>query len=251
MYNAPIRGEFVTPKYFLSSRAIPADVYQSRQHVRESTVQSTVQPQEEDNGNMPTPKSWLPRAREILSVLRSMEADSLDRAQIEVLFELQRRQAVNLMGEIAPAEHGKKLIVDRKALISYVANVERTEEAVTVRRREVRRDLDRELAERRAVRQMVEAEGRRVVEFPVTDEILRSTVKDLPPGAMIERGRITLDFNPNHLSEACQLLYRLAMALLNDFPGFECTQRPDRPSAEQLLESLEADRLSGVLAIQH
>jgi len=71
------------------------------------------------------PRTWLPRAEEIIDVLRRMKSKQLDRAAIEELFQLQRRAAIELMTQAgAPkAKRGSASLIDRTSLLSWVETI--------------------------------------------------------------------------------------------------------------------------------
>src|ERR1700737_5188980 len=78
---------------------------------------------------MAMPRTWLPRAEEILDVLRRMKSKQLDRAAIEELFELQRRAAIELMTQAgAPkVKRGSAFLIDRTSLLSWTERVFKNE----------------------------------------------------------------------------------------------------------------------------
>ena len=175
---------------------------------------------------MAMPRSWLPRAEEIIDVLRRMKSKQLDRAAIEELFQLQRRAAIDLMTQAgAPkAKRGAASLIDRTSLLSWVEKIFKEESWLLQRRKSAAEELSRSMAEVQAIREAMAKEGRRPVAFPIVDKYLRATCASLPHAIRIEHGRITIevaDDAPEEMRQtACQLLYEFAMALNNDADHF-------------------------------
>lgn len=167
------------------------------------------------------PRTWLPRAGDILDVLRRMTSKHLDRAAVEELFRLQRRAAIDLMNQVGVTgnrTHGFQ--VARTSLLSWVEKTFQDESWQLQRRKEAAEELSRSMREVQAVREAMAREGRQPLTFPIVDEFLRATCASLPCSIQIEHGRITIEVDhgsPEDMRQiACQLLYQLAMALNND-----------------------------------
>lgn len=172
---------------------------------------------------MPTPRTWLARSQEILAILRSSDADELDRAAIEKLFEIQRRAALNLMDQVG-AIKGLRHSVSRTSLLSWVERILTTEGQEFERRQRVNQQIAAEMAERHAHKQALTDAGRPPVSFTLPQELLSSSITSLPREIEISAGRIIVSFDQDHPEEACQLLYALGLALSNDFESFLATQ---------------------------
>jgi hypothetical protein len=175
---------------------------------------------------MAMPRTWLPRAEEILDVLRRMKSKQLDRAAIEELFLLQRRAANELMTQAgAPkARRGEGVLVDRTSLLAWTERIFKDESWQLERRKETSTELSRSMAEVQALREAMAKEGKHPVSFPLDEKYLRATCTSLPHSIRIEHGRITIEVaegTPDEMQQlACQLLYELAMALNNDPDSF-------------------------------
>src|SRR5260370_18606803 len=93
--------------------------------------------------------SWLPRAEEIIDVLRRMKSKQLDRAAIEELFQLQRRAAIDLMTQAgAPkAKRGSASLIDRTSLLSWVQAIFKDESWKLQRQHETSEELSWSRAE--------------------------------------------------------------------------------------------------------
>jgi hypothetical protein len=187
---------------------------------------------------MAMPRTWLPRAEEILDVLRRMKSKQLDRAAIEELFQLQRRAAIELMTQAgATGKRGSAFLVDRTSLLSWTERVFKDESWQLQRHQETSAELSRSMAEVRALREKMAREGRQPLGFPIDEESFRTNCNSLPPAIRIEHGRITIEISdapPDEmLTTTCQLLYELAMALNNDPDSFR-----DRLTAGELAPEL-------------
>jgi hypothetical protein len=182
---------------------------------------------------MAMPRTWLPRAEEILDVLRRMKSKQLDRAAIEELFQLQRRAAIELMTQAgAPkVKRGSAFLIDRSSLLSWAERVFKDESWQLQRQQETSEELSRSMAEVRALRNAMAKEGKPPIAFPIIESYLRANCASLPPAIRIEHGQVTIhvtnDTPDEMLKASCQLLYELAMALNNDGDGFR-----DRISAD-------------------
>ena len=175
---------------------------------------------------MAKPRSWLPRAEEIIEVLQRMKSKQLDRDAIEELFELQRRAAIDLMTQAgaSKAKPGTALTIDRTSLLSWVERIFKDESWQLQRQQETSEELSRSMAEVRELRLAMAKEGRPLIKFPIVEAYLRAKCASLPDSIRIEHGRITIEVaegTPEDMLQlACQLLYKLAMALNNDADSF-------------------------------
>jgi hypothetical protein len=182
---------------------------------------------------MAKPRTWLPRAEEILDVLRRMKSKQLDRDAMEELFELQRRAAIDLMTQAgaSKAKPGTALTIDRTSLLSWVERIFKDESWQLQRQQETSEELSRSMAEVRELRLVLAKEGRPSIKFPIVEACLRANCASLPLAIRIDHGTVTLhvkDDTPEQmLIAACQLLFELSMALNNDPDGFR-----DRISAD-------------------
>jgi hypothetical protein len=196
---------------------------------------------------MAMPRTWLPRAEEILDVLRRMKSKQLDRAAIEELFLLQRRAANELMTQAGAtkAKRGEAVLIDRTSLLAWTERTFKDESWQLERRKETSTELSRSVAEVQALREAMAKEGKQPVSFPLVEKYLRATCTSLPHAIRIEHGRITIEVAEGPSDEmqqlACQLLYELAMALNNDPDSFRdlIGANHDSPSSiRSLLQSL-------------
>jgi hypothetical protein len=185
---------------------------------------------------MAMPRTWLPRAEEIIDVLRRMKSKQLDRAAIEELFQLQRRAAIELMTQAgAPkAKRGSASLIDRTSLLSWTETIFKDESWQLQRQQETNEELSRSVLEIQAVRAALHQEGRTLIRFPLVEEVLSANCGSLPPGITIAPGCITIQATgEDAATTACQLLYHLATAMANDIEGFAA--RLSTPESARLL----------------
>ncbi len=155
-----------------------------------------------------------------------MRSQTLDRAAIQELFELQRRAAITLLtGAGAEPSPGLSLEIGRRELIAWVEQITERESGQLERRRNRTEELSRSISEVQAIREALAKEDRRQVHFPLIKEVLSASCASLPSSIKLEPGRITIDIRPDEpqlmAETACQLLYALGAALASDFASFE------------------------------
>ncbi|HTF71242.1 MAG TPA: hypothetical protein VK638_52105 [Edaphobacter sp.] len=193
---------------------------------------------------MATPRIWISRSEEILSVLRAMQFPSFDRPAIEELFQLQRRAAITLMSQVGvTSTPGIPSFVDRSQLISWVERIVNLEGAAVERSRALNEEVSRSMREIQAVRAALQNQGRAPVRFPLVDQVLQSSVTSLPSSIHIRPGHIMIDVSTenqgNMVESACQQLFSLAMAIANDEPTFQRILAPARPLLNLVEELVE------------
>ena len=161
---------------------------------------------------MPAKAEWLLRVPEIAVELDQLTLPVLDRAAVEKLFRLKRRQAIELMHRLGGYQAGRTFLVDRLKLLARLRAIETGEdfEFETRRRQRLSENLDEMRRERRAL----------AVRFPITREALSRKVRDLPTGILLRPGRLEVDFAGTE--DLLSKLFELAQAASNDFDGFEC-----------------------------
>jgi hypothetical protein len=149
---------------------------------------------------------------EICQELESVPRPFIDRSTLEVLLQVGRRRAQQIL---APCVSDK---VGANGLAECEAVVKRLREIATGQ------DDQFELERRRKVADIIENLRREriespqvVVEAPV--RVLSQQLRNLPAGVSIAPGRITVEFTEPR--EALEKLLALAMALGNDYEAFE------------------------------
>jgi hypothetical protein len=166
-------------------------------------------------------RTWLPRAEEIIEVLRKMRSKELDRAAVEELFQLQRRAALTLMEQVgASPTRGKAWTLPRASLLSWVERVYKEDAWQLERRADLAADLSQSMAEVQAIREALRQAGRPPVRFTVVQEVLSASCATVSPNVSITPGRIVIQTDRHDAAvQACELLYELGLAIANDFDG--------------------------------
>lgn len=153
---------------------------------------------------MPDKPTYIERLPAILAEARSPKPiPFFRRGDIEALFGLRRRQAINLMHRIGAIRVSREIAVGQQELVTWLERVAQSP------------DVAREAARRaRVVDRIVElrwetaARARKIV---LPD---RAPVADLPEGVCLEPGRLTIAFDDEqHL---LQRLFMLARLLASD-----------------------------------
>ncbi len=158
---------------------------------------------------MPAQPRWLLHLPEIIENLCALEAPVVDRAAVETLFGLRRRQAINLMHSFGGYEIGKTALIERCVLITRLREIAAGERFRFEQRRRER--LARRLDELRRYRQAAAVTIR--AEPPAAPD------PGLPPGVRLEAGRLIIDFGS--VEDLLAKLYGIAQAAAQDFTHFE------------------------------
>lgn len=165
---------------------------------------------------MPAKPVWYRKLPDILEELRRLPRPFVDRATVEFLLGVRRRRAQQIMAPCVVERVGTNGLADRDALIARLERIASGEEAFYEerRRRKVARIID-ELRRERVERPQL------IVEAPTA--VVNQELANLPQGVHLEPGRITVSFEEPQ--EALEKLLALAMAVSNDFDGFERSVR--------------------------
>jgi len=166
---------------------------------------------------VPAKPRWYSRIEYVISELRSLPRPFVDRATVEFLFGIGRRRAQQIMAPCITDRVGTNGLADRELLIARLRQLADGDEGhyERERRKRVAATLVRFQRERRERPQVL-------VEAPLA--ITAQQLKDLPDGVRLEPGHISVEFDDPH--QALEKLLALAMAIGNDFDGFEHQTRP-------------------------
>ena len=169
---------------------------------------------------MPDRPSWIDRVPEILNLLEAPDcAPFLDRAAIETLFHLRRRQAIELMHRVQGYRLAKAFVVDRGALIRYLRKRVRRSQQEKERKQSVLETLG--VARQDFVQS---ARSLRIPSIPLTKDVYERQVAGLPAGIGLAPGRLTITFTAPE--ELLQKLFELGQALANDYETFAAAVAP-------------------------
>ena len=155
--------------------------------------------------------SWWLHIPEIRSMLAEIDLPVVDRAGVERLFGLRRRQAIELMNRFGGYQAGRTLLIGRDQLIAQLDAIVAGE---GFQQEEARRQ--RLAATVENVRRTRESEA---VRIPVSPAIFATRMTSLGEGVHLLPGKLEIDFaSPEDL---LRKLFALSQAVANDYAGFE------------------------------
>ena len=160
---------------------------------------------------MPAKPRWWRHIAEIRRMLEDARLPVIDRASVERLFGLERRQAIELMHRFGGYQAGRTFLIGREQLIEELDAISATGEyQVEAARRE------RLVASVDAARRTRQTEA---VRIPVAREVFDCRINCLGPGVQLRAGQLTIEFaGPEDL---LRKLFGLAQAVANDYTAFE------------------------------
>jgi hypothetical protein len=161
---------------------------------------------------MPAKPRWIIRIPDVIRQLEALPRPFVDRATLELLLQVGRRRAQQILAPCVTDRVGTNGLADRDAVVARLRRLAEAPEAEwEIRRRQkvagVIAGLQRERRERPQL----------LVEAPT--QVVNQELTSLPAGVRLQPGRITVDFQEPH--EALEKLLALAMAVRNDFEAFE------------------------------
>jgi hypothetical protein len=161
---------------------------------------------------VPDHPSWLERVPELLIKLQAETAPPLlDRAAIETLFGLRRRQAIALLHRFPGYQLGRTFVVPRESVIEFLARqptCERLEQAEAQKQR-----VAEFLGEARQALTLPR------ISLPLPTKLSEITFAGLPPGIELTPGRLSIQFES--ATGLLEKLFALAQAFANDFESLE------------------------------
>jgi len=168
---------------------------------------------------MPAKATWLLRVPEILAAVADSSVPFFDRAAVEQLFQLRRRQAVNLMRKFGGYQVGKAFLIPRQELVRQLELIALGAEFQWEDRRKQRVEELLEDARRAA--------KARQVEIAVPASARGGRLDGLPSTVHLSPGQLSVHFqSPEDL---LRQLFELSKAIGSDYEGFLAGVRP--PSA--------------------
>jgi hypothetical protein len=161
---------------------------------------------------MPARPSYFHRLNEGLEIFRGLERELIDRRTLQEALGVSKTVAWRILRQSGATDGpGNTLVCRRGELIAALERLQKTSRFEwEIRRRQ-------KFAEALAIRQ-----PKLLVEAPV--EVLAQEFENLPAGVRLAPGSITIAFAEPR--EALEKLLALAMAISNDFAGFERQVRP-------------------------
>jgi hypothetical protein len=165
---------------------------------------------------MPAKAAWLLKIPEIIRMLEAFNVPVVDRAIIERLFGLRRRQAIELLHRFGGFESGKTFLVDRHVLIENLRRLAAGEEFEREIRRRDRLD--------HAVDEMRRYQAAARVIIPVPPDVFSRKMADLPAGVALTPGQLQVAFAGTE--DLLAKLFELAQAASNDYDRFCAVAEP-------------------------
>ena len=166
---------------------------------------------------MPARPAWYGKINHVITQLQALSRPFVDRATVEFLLGVGRRRAQQIMAPCITDRVGANGLADTGRLIEHLRRLAQGDDGYyEIRRRQKFAEVLAQLQEQ-AIRQ-----PRLLVEAPV--EVLAQELENLPVGVRLAPGCITIAFGEPR--EALEKLLALAMAISNDFQGFERQVRP-------------------------
>jgi hypothetical protein len=165
---------------------------------------------------LPEKPLWVHRLPEVLKALERLPVPWVDRATVEDLLHVRRRQAQKILAPLATQRCGCSTVVERSVLVRHLERLASGETAYYEQKR------------RERVWAELEQERRRWLETPPAfvhpkPEMLQAVYKEdfegLPAGVDLGPGRIEITFE--HPTEALEKLLALAMAIGQNQSAFE------------------------------
>jgi len=140
----------------------------------------------------------------------------VDRAIIEVVFGLGRRQAIEFLHRFGGYQAGRTFLIDRQLLIQGLQRLMAGEEFQNEIRRTERLD--------QTISQLHRSRAGARVQIPVRPEMLQGEVARLSAGIALEPGHLHVEFSGTE--DLLTKLYELSQAAANDFDRFRAAAEP-------------------------
>src|ERR1017187_1517959 len=136
---------------------------------------------------MPAKPAWLLKIPEIVTMLESFGVPVVDRAIIEHLFGLRRRQAIELLHRLGGYQTGRTFLVDRHVLVEKLRRIAAGEEFDRESRRKERLDG--------AIDQLRRHQAAASISIPVPPDVCNRKLKDLSAGVALAPGHLHVAFS--------------------------------------------------------
>jgi len=154
---------------------------------------------------MPRKPEWLQNVTSAIQQLHDFPAPVVDRATLEKLLIVRRREAIRLMHRFGGYQAGRTFLIARLDLIRQLEAIEGGETHQMELERRSR--LEASLKPRKAIQAASDVWGRKLAE--------------LPPGIQFTPGLLEIHFES--AEQLLSRLFELAQAIHNDYERFEAT----------------------------
>jgi len=154
---------------------------------------------------------WWQHIPEIRQVLADVNLPVIDRAAVERLFGLRRRQAIELMNRFGGYQAGRTFVISREQVIAALDAI--------ADGGEFRLELGRRERLATSLEKIQRTRQAEAVRIPVLPEVFGSRIEALEPGVQLRPGKLEIEFaGPEDL---LRKLFSLAQAVSNDYTAFE------------------------------
>jgi hypothetical protein len=153
---------------------------------------------------MPRKPEWYQQIPSALALLRTFPAPVVDRAALETLLHVGRREAIRLMHRFGGYQAGRTFLIGREDLSRQLEGIRNGDAYQWESRRRER--LDQTLKTMR-----------RVV-IQVTNEVKNRKLLDLPPGVELERNRLEIHFES--AEDLLSKLFEFSRTISEDYDSF-------------------------------
>ena len=180
---------------------------------------------------MARPASWIPRLHEIQRAVSNSIRSHYTRRELEVLFQLQPRAALNLIELLPTVSIGTSLLVEKDALLSFLQGAQNADD-VTAYFERVR--LAKATVSHKIIRSLIRQDREPL------------TISSLPHALHLSPGRLEIEFAT--VLELAEAMYTLARVLESDEKEFarryelSHVREPDKDSEEVHSMFLQLER---------
>lgn len=165
---------------------------------------------------MPRQPEWLQQVPSALDQLREFPAPVLDRAALERLLSVSRRDAIRLLHRFGGYQSGRAFLIGREDLVRQLEAVAASGQYghEVSRRSRLGEELERTRKE---------LAGRRV-RVPAATDVRDRRFRDLPDGVDLRPGELCIQFHG--AEDLAAKLYALAQVMATDWEGFQKAAEP-------------------------
>jgi hypothetical protein len=144
-------------------------------------------------------------------MLADVRLPVLDRAAVERLFGLRRRQAIELLNSLGGYQAGRTFVIGRDQLIARLDAIATGDE--------YRQEAGRRERLAASIEKIHRTRQSEAVRIPISVEVFGGGMRTLTPGVELRPGRLEVEFaGPEDL---LRKLFGLAQAVAADYAGFE------------------------------
>jgi len=171
--------------------------------------------------------SWIPRLNEIQRAVSSSIRSHYTRRELEVLFQLQPRAALNLIELLPTVSIGTSLLVEKDALLSFLQGAQDVDDATAYFER---LRLAKVTVSHRKIRSLIRQDREPLA------------ISSLPSAVRLLRGRLEVTFAT--VEQLAESMYALARALDSDLDNFATAYEVREPEHD----SPELDEITQMFA---